>query len=101
MCFAGRGSYLSATRELDSHAPAFEEAIANAGLSGHAPRHGRLVGMAGTSFDWVKALNESARTGMAALESDVLVELASLRITVIPRARPARADIWWERLVTA
>jgi hydrogenase maturation protease len=81
---------------LDTHAPALEEAIAIAGLSGHAPRQVRLVGLGGDSFDLGRPLSEAARRGMGALENALLAELAGIGIAVLQRAEPSNADIWWE-----
>jgi hydrogenase maturation protease len=82
---------------LDTHAPALEEAIVIAELSGFAPRNVQLVGLVGESFDLGAPLSETARSGMALLEETVIAELASIGISVVPRSETVSADIWWER----
>ena len=82
---------------LDTHAPALEEAILIAGLSGHALRNVRLIGLVGESFALGAPLSEPARKGIPLLETAVIKELASLGISTFPRVQPLEADIWWER----
>lgn len=81
---------------MDTHAPALEEAITIAELSGHGPHDVRLVGLAGESFELGQPLSERVRAGMPQLQAAVLGELVGMGIAAVPRALPQDPCIWWE-----
>jgi hydrogenase maturation protease len=81
---------------LDTHAPALEESLFVARLTGHRPAEVRLIGLAGERFGHGTGLTACVRAGMPALMDAVLLELTRLGIESQPRARATSPDVWWE-----
>lgn len=81
---------------LDTHAPALEESILIAHLSGDRPHDVRLVGLGGASFDHGTALSPVAQARIAALADLVLEQLTALGVAWRRRGPPAESRVWWE-----
>ena len=81
---------------LDTHAPALEESILIAHLSGDRPYDVMLVGLGGAGFDHGTNLSDLARQRIPALADLVLAQLTALGVAWRPRATPVVPDVWWE-----
>jgi hydrogenase maturation protease len=81
---------------LDTHAPALEESILIARLSGERPYDVKLVGLGGACFDHGTALSDVARARIEALADLVLAQLTALDVRWHRREVQATPDVWWE-----
>jgi hydrogenase maturation protease len=81
---------------LDTHAPALEESILIAHLSGDRPREVRLVGLGGVGFDHGTALSDLVLQRMPALAELVLAQLTILGVPWRARHAPVAPDVWWD-----
>jgi hydrogenase maturation protease len=81
---------------LDTHAPALEESILIARLSGDRPYDVKLVGLGGVNFDHGTALSQLTLQRMPALAELVLAQLTELGASWRPRLAPMTPDVWWD-----
>lgn len=81
---------------LDTHAPALEESILIAHLSGTRPLEVTLVGLGGASFDHGTGLSGPVHARIPALGDLVLAQLTAAGVTWRRREPEAAPDVWWE-----
>ena len=81
---------------LDTHAPALEESILIARLSGARPHQVTLVGLGGANFDHGTGLSALVRAWMPALVDLVLAQMTAAGAGWSSREAKGVPDVWWE-----
>ena len=88
-------------QRISPHDPALVEALLFSELSGQCPRDVLLVGIVPETIELGCSLSTSVQVAIEPAISAVLMELYRLGVSALPRLRPLRPSIWWNKRVTS